>query len=372
MRRFGILVGLIMALVVPGVALAAGQYTPTDVTLAKGDNRTGNYYVVGQTITVDGDVAGDVVCGAQSVTINGSVGGDVLCAAQNLTVNGPVSGSIRAGGQIVTINGNVARNVTVGAQNFVLGTNAKVGGDVAVGAQTATLNGSVGQSVYAGAETLAINSSVGGSVNAQVQTLTMGGGASISGNVDYTSDKTFALDKSKISGQTVRHAPAQPASRTNTVGERLGALLYSIAATLLGALLLVWLAPRLVRSITETMQQRWAPSIGWGALAFFAGPLVLVLVALTFVGLPTALILGTLWIIALAASAAFVGVAVGKLVLQQTDDSRRSLALAALAGIPIVVLATWLPWIGWLVSLAAGFWALGAMILAINRARAIG
>ncbi len=371
MRRIGILLGLIMALAVPAVALAATQSAATDVTLAKGDNRTGNYYVAGQTITVDGNVTGDVVCAGQSVVINGSVGGDVLCGAQTLTVNGPVGGSVRAGGQIVSINGNVARNVTVGAQNLVLGSNAKVGGDVAVGAQTATLNGSVGQAVYAGAGTLAINSTVGGSVTAEAQTLTLGGGAAVTGNLDYTSDNTFALDKSKIQGQVARHAPVRAATRSTTVADRLGTLLYSIVATLLGVLVAIWLAPRLIGSVAGTMRTRWSASIGWGALTVIAGPMVLVFLAITVVGLPIALVLGTLWVLALVTSAGFAGVTVGRLILQQVDDDRRGLALAALAGVPIVALAAWLPLIGGFFGLSTAIWAIGGMVIAANRARAL-
>lgn len=372
MRRIGIIGGLIMALAVPAMAVAATQNGSADVTLAKGDNRTGTYYVAGQTITVDGDVAGDVVCAGQTVVINGSVGGDVLCGAQTLTVNGPVGGSVRAGGQIVTVNGNVARNITVGAQNFVLGSNAKVGGDVAVGAQATTLSGPVGQSVYAGAETLAINSGVGGNVTAQVQSLSLGGGAALVGNLDYTSDNTFALDKSKVQGLIAKHAPARPAARGTTAAGRLGSLLFSIVATLLGALLVISLAPRLVRSVTSTMQQRWPATIGWGALAVIAGPIVLIVMALTVVGLPTALVIGMLWIVALVTSAGFAGVTVGRLILQQADGNRRGLALSALVGVPIVTLAIWLPWVGGVFGLAAGIWAVGGMLFAANRARVLG
>ena len=372
MRRIWILGGLIMALAMPAVALAAAQGEAANIVLAKGDNRTGTYYAAGQTVTVDGDVAGDVVCGGQTVIINGSVGGDVLCGAQNLTVNGTVGGSVRAVGQVVTVNGNVTRNITVGAQNFVLGSKAAVGGDVVVGGQTAALAGSVGQAVYAGVQDLTLSSSVGGNVTARVQTLTLGGGAALAGNLDYTSPNEFSLDKTKVHGTVARHAAARTMSPASSVGARLGSLVYLVVATLIGTLLMIWLAPRLVRTTVKTMQKRWSASVGWGALTVIVGPALLAVVALSIVGLPAAVVAGGLWILALVTSSAFAGVAVGKMALKTEDDNRGGLAMAALAGVPIVVILSWLPLIGGLFGLAATLWAVGGMVLAANRARALG
>src|SRR5476649_1675770 len=101
MRKFLAAVGLALALVIPGAAIASSSAAKDNVTLAKGDNRTGTFYAAGQTVTVDGNVDGDVVCAGQSVIINGSVNGDVLCAGQEVTINGSVSGSVRVVGQLV-------------------------------------------------------------------------------------------------------------------------------------------------------------------------------------------------------------------------------------------------------------------------------
>src|SRR5476651_161034 len=107
MKRFLAAVGLGLALIIPGVALASSAAAKDNVTLVNGDNRTGTYYAAGQTVTVDCNVDGDVVCAGQSVIINGSVNGDVLCAGQEVTINGSVSGSVRVVGQLVTVNGTV-------------------------------------------------------------------------------------------------------------------------------------------------------------------------------------------------------------------------------------------------------------------------
>ncbi|HVQ43980.1 MAG TPA: hypothetical protein VMT30_03365 [Candidatus Saccharimonadia bacterium] len=371
MKRLWLVMGMFLALVLaPAVALAAAT-TTGNVVLAKGDNRTGTYYAAGQTVTVDGNVAGDVVCAGQTVVINGTVGGDVLCAGQTVTVNGAVAGSVRSAGQVVTINASVVRNVTVASQNLVIGPDARVGGEVAAAGDTVALSGPVAQAVYSAGRTLSIDAPVGGSVTAMADELALGKDGRVTGNLDYTSSQTFTLDKGKISGQVVRHAPPQPSRGPTTAADRLTMLLYWIVAMLAGMLLAIWLAPRLVRSVTGMMIQRWEASLGWGAVAVVLAPIAILILAVTVVGLPAALFATALWVLVMISSGLFAGAAIGRLALRGEDD-RRGLAMAALLGVPLVVLAGWVPVLGGLVGLVAAIWTAGGVVLAVNRARALG
>ena len=372
MRRFRLLLGMILAIAIPATVLAANTADETNVTLVRGDNRTGTYYVSGQNITVDGNVTGDVVCAGQTVVINGSVGGDVICGAQTLTVNGPVAGSVRGASQVVTLNGTVGRNVTIAAQSFVLASNSRVGGDVAVAAETTSLGAPIGQTVYVAAKKLDLNSTVGGNVTSYVEALNVSGTATVAGNFDYTSQQTFSIDKTKVQGQISRHAATRASDTRSDAAIAFRKLMYWIVSGLLGALLAIWVAPRFVRGVTNAMVSRWQGSLAWGALALLVGPPVLVILSLTVVGLPTAAVLGILWLIAVLTSGLFAGIAVGRLAWQREDSNRRALALSAMAGIPLVLLSEWIPGLGGVLGFIAVIWTLGGMVLAINRARSLG
>jgi hypothetical protein len=369
MGRIKLLAGIILALAVPAAALAANP--AQNITLSKGDIHTGTYFGWGQTVTVDGDVDGDVVCGAQTVIINGKVNGDVLCGAQTITVNGDVVGSIRAGAQVANVNGSVGRNVTVATQEFTLSKDAKVAGELAVAGQTVVLNGPVDQAVYVASQSLVVNSTTGKNLTAYVESLKLGSDAQVAGNLDYTSDQTLNFDKSKVKGDVNHHLPTKPQHRQSTVGERLSGLVYWVLAGLVGTMLAIWLIPRLVRSVTSAMMLRWKASLGWGALALIGGPIILFMLALTVIGLPVAAVIGILWAVALTVAVLFAGVAVGRLAWQRDETSQRSLALAALVGVPLVMIASWLPIIGPLVGLAAVAWALGGMLLALAHAQSL-
>ena len=372
MRGIRLLVALIIALALPATVLAADINNTGNITLAKGDNRTGNYYVTGQTVTINGDVTGDVVCAGQTVVINGSVGGDVICGAQTLTINGAVGGSIRGAGQALSVNGTVGRNVTLAAQAFVLGSAARVGGDLVAASQTALIGAPVGQDLYVAAQDLQINASVGGNVTAYVGTLKVAGTAAIAGNLDYTSSLSYSVDKANVAGKISHHTPAQGDNVRYSASDIFAMLVYWIAAALMGILIAIWLFPRFVRSVTTAMMTRWQASILWGVVVLLGGPIVLLILALTVVGLPVAIVLGVLWLLAILSSGLFAGVAIGRLTWQREDGNRRALYLSALVGVPLILLISWIPIVGELVATAAVVWTLGGIIQAINRARILG
>jgi cytoskeletal protein CcmA (bactofilin family) len=350
MRKLFTATCLVLGLAAPSVALASSGMATNTVLLQKGDNRTGTFYASGQTVTVDGDVDGDVVCAGQSVVINGAVKGDVLCAGQDLTVNGAVTGSVRAIGQLVTINGTVGRNVTVGGQTVVLGSGSHVAGELAAGAQTLTINGPVDHDAMVGTNSLTLGAVIGGSLN-------------------YLSNRTLPIDHDKVRGDIVRHDPPRAPSRQNMAGARLASLLFWVLGGLAIMLVAVWLIPGMVRGITNIMVARPGASIGWGALATLSGPPLLLVLALTVIGIPLALLLGALWFTIAATAGLLSGVAVGRLALGRRETSRRQLMLATLTGVPLVVIVTWLPWVGAIVGLATIAWAMGGVLFSLRSAR---
>jgi hypothetical protein len=152
-----------------------------------------------------------------------------------------------------------------------------------------------------------------------------------------------------------------------TPGERLGMLLYWLAAALAGAALMILVAPHMMRSVTDTMNKRWQASLGWGALALIAMPALLILLAITVIGLPAAAVVFVLWLLVLLTSGLFAGIAVGRLIREGDEVSRQALLMAALIGVPILVIVHWLPVLGPIAGLAAAAWTLGGIILSTTK-----
>jgi hypothetical protein len=119
------------------------------------------------------------------------------------------------------------------------------------------------------------------------------------------------------------------------------------------------------------MRKRREASVGWGALVVVGTPLALFILMFSVIGAPVAVLIGALWVFALITSAGLAGVALGSLLLHQGDKTRGDLALAALAGIPIVMILGWLPFVGFLVNFVVAAWVLGGIVLTLYKARSL-
>lgn len=372
-RLFAVGVAIMGLALVPSLALGFSLKHGDNIALAKGDTNHGSMYVAGQNITIDGDVDGDLWCAGNTININGIVHGDVLCGGQTITINGTVDGNVRVAGQTVGINGAVAHNVSVATQAFTLGSNAKVAGEVALIGQTATISGPVGRDVYGALASLNLAAPVRGSVTAQVDDLTVSSNARVDGDLTYTSSKTVNVDASKVGGKVTRHEPPKHATespRATFLGWLTGAV-YWMLASLLVALVLIWLMPRLVRTVTGTMSRRPGASVGLGLVVMFAGPLAIIALLITIIGIPLAVLAGGLWLLALGVSGVFVGIAAGLWILGRTDwrDAHGSLVWAAVVGIPVTILVFAIPVLGGLLSLVAAWWALGGQAISLAESK---
>lgn len=370
-RRFVTLLVAAVALVLaPSVVLAASARSGDMVLVPKGEVHHGSLYIAGKTLTVDGDVDGDLVCAGSNVTVNGTVHGDVICAGQILTISGRVDGNVRLAGQTISLNGSVGRNAWVAGQTLTVNSTGKIDGELALLGQAIMVNGAVGRDLYGAMESLTLAAPVNGRVDVQLDQLNVASGAHVAGDLSYTSPQTFKVDGALVSGQVVRHDAPKHERTVQSPRENalawLASRLYWMLATLAVALVLVWLLPGLTERITGLMMARPLPSIGWGLAIMFLGPIVLILLLVTVVGVPLAFLLGGAWIIALGLGGTLASLAVGRWLLNRTEGSRHSLVWAALMGVPVTVLVFGLPVVGPILSLVSAWWALGGLVLTLR------
>ena len=141
-------------------------------------------------------------------------------------------------------------------------------------------------------------------------------------------------------------------------------LAITISVLMLG-MLVVWLAPRAIDTTVAAARTGTGPAIGWGLALFIGLPVFAVVLTATLVGIPfgVGLLLAMAMIYALGhtASAWILG-----RVLVPEPHGR---AGAFLAGWAILAGATLVPWIGALAWFAATVFGLGAIAVAVWRAR---
>lgn len=349
-------------------ALAGGVMIDTDgvATVAQDTTVDGAAFIAGDRVEIDGVVKGDVFCAGGDISIRGTVEGDVLCAGNTLTVSGTVKGDIRLAGNVVLVDGIVDGAVTAGAANFTLHQDAQIGTDLVVGADSVTINGTVNRDLKSGSSSLVIAGTIGRDVNAGVERLSVVSGARVGGDLNYTSTRQGAISEGVVAGKTTQQRQTERGGALNAeqaaVALLLGALASIIFMTAL-TLFIVLIAPRYVRMATKV---DWKGLLFATLVGILASAVFLPLVLLSFMSI-IGLLIGVLLIVAFGLisllATPLVAYYIGRWVL---EGRSKNMLLAALVGSALVGIATIIPLIGLLFSLAVYFTGVGLVILSFR------
>jgi cytoskeletal protein CcmA (bactofilin family) len=284
-----------------------------NVTIGADEVVEDDLYVGAQTVTVEGTVQGDLVAAGGTVRVNGgTVEGDLISAGQAVIVNGTVEDDVRIAGQALLIGEDAQIADDLIAAGFSLETErgSTVGGELLYGGYQALVAGNVEENVRGGMTAFELGGEVGGNVNVEVDGrgaqsagsqfaprptavpipsvepgLTLTDTARVGGDLRYESSSRGDIASGAQIGGDVSYEqrPAeevQPA-QTGAAAVLLESLRRFVVLLLIG-LLLVWLAPRLVRGAADTVRNQPLLSFGWGVLDFLiVGVLVFVVLAAT-------------------------------------------------------------------------------------------
>jgi Polymer-forming cytoskeletal len=237
-------------------------------------------------------------------------------------------------------------------------------GDLVVFHGSSTVDGTVNGSLTAFDAPVTIAGRVNGDLVVFNGRVELRSGANVTGDVVSQSAPVVASGAT-IGGTTRR---VQTNVRWDGFGwaGRLAWWLAVSVSTLVVGLVLVWLAGRGAAWILEAGRTRVGPAIGWGLLAFFGVPIVAVIALITVVGIPLGLgllaALGLVYALGYGAAAWILG----RSILRPPA----AWILAFLVGWGILRVVALIPIVGGLVWFVAVVFGLGALLVAIWRARA--
>ncbi len=301
MRRLLLSVSVItvgLFCLVVGAAHAQSIKSGNSASVAAGEKIDSSLWMAGHDIDVAGEVNGDIYCVGQNINISGTVHGDVICAGQTINISGTVDGDIRVAGQTISLNGSVSHNVSVAGQSITSDGKSKVDGDLSLAGRDITLNGSVGRDLLAAGNTLTVHNSIGRNVRARIQNLTLGSNAKVGGNLAYTSNNDASiLPGAVVGGQTIKSEPQQRSGNNFGLWHSAAWFAFYLAlAMLVMALVLVALFPKVIHDTTNVAITSFWRAFLTGLLAAIIMPFLLVLLFITVVGIPLALLLLFGWL----------------------------------------------------------------------------
>ncbi|MCR4401041.1 MAG: polymer-forming cytoskeletal protein, partial [Syntrophomonadaceae bacterium] len=321
-----ILAALLLLVTVLGGGTALADENGTMVTIPVGEVRTGPTFLAGGSVDMRGTIDGDLFIAGSNLSVDGTVRGDVFAVGQNVRISGPVYGDIRVAAQTIAVAGPVSGSVAVAGQSFELTPAGTVGRDVLVGVAEARLGGKVARMVMGSAGSCLLSGSVAGDVKMyDVQDLSVADGAFIGGQLTYRSpQKAQVAPGATIRGQETWTPVTRPSPQPQPPAAAWRFDLPGLAFSLLGALV-VYAAYRLLRPrgwqvLGEGIRRDFGPSLGWGLLLLVSVPLLVVLLMVTVIGLPLALVLGLGYVLSLYLAKIVVAQAMGDALRERTGS----------------------------------------------------
>ncbi len=357
---------MVAALVVLSMGVAAAEIINTGRFVVQPDAvEDEDVYVAATTGTVDGRIEGDLAIAAESLDITGVVTGDLLVAVRDtVSISGTVEGSLRGVARRIELRGAVLDDVAAVAGSVSV--TGSVGRDLIGLGASADVSGTVGRDIRGRFVSVDVSGAVARDVEVTVDRISVIEPAAVAGDVVYQAvDDVEIAPQAEIGGQVIKLPADMPfaVDLVLTVVDVVGFLGY-----LFGGILLIWLlratAPRAIAAITL----RTGRALAVGVAAIVLGPLGLVLLAASLVGIPLALLaLGIMAVGVFFGSVPLVA-AVGARVLGGRGGSYGGFLFGAVFG--RLLAALWAP-LGVAIYLVATVWGVGGWILGAWRSRAV-
>ena len=361
-------VGAVLVLVF--YALPAAAFTArsgTEAVVSKDETIEGNLIISGQMVTVEGNVKGDVICAGQTVSIAGKVEGDVICAGQTLKVSSEVGGSVRAAAQTIDIAGRVNRNATVAAQTLKL--DSEVGQELFFAAQSANIGGRVGGDTAGAADSITLSGNIGRNAQFGNNNLSVKSGAAVGGSLDYTSANEATVETgSTIAAGLRRHEPPadkrmpMAAREKKTFPETVLGMVFKLMFYLLFALLFAAMFRGPVTRAVDAILAKPGQTFGIGFLFLLLTPLASIILMLTLIGIPVAMVVCLFFAVAIFLAGLLAAVAVGGLLARTYfKDRKESLMAQTVIGVVVLWLLFEIPFLNVFAIIAALSWGLGGV-----------
>jgi len=322
-------------------------------------------YVASTSGFVEGVIEGDLFIFTGDLTISGTVTGTVTAVSSGtVTVaeGGVIEGSLRATARRVDVDGEVGDDVASAAISTTVGADGNVGRDVITFGADLDIAGAVGRDVRGRVVNVTVSGAIGNDLDMTVSRLGITDTATIGGDVLYRSSGEAAIAAgSSIAGQVVR----LPVQANFIYGVILTlANVVSLLAFLVTGFAALWILRNTSAAAVSAVSRKPLRSILVGLLAVIVTPVLVVLFAVTLVGLPLSGALVVLMMLALVIGPLPAVTAFGDLILRHKGGLFGAFLLGAL----IWRLGIWfipdiIPLLGVLLFVIGLVWGVGAWIV---------
>jgi len=328
-------------------------------------------FINGGNIKLDGVIEGDLIAACGSLVQSGLILGSLNAVAQDMDVLGEVKGSVRGFAQNINVNGKLSRNLLAFGYTVDVKPGAQIERDVTVFCAKLTMHGTVGGDLKGTAGELVISGTVNGNVKIKSDRITLMPTAKIVGNLRYTSEKEAKIESgAQIIGETVwtpKEIIKKEPSSIFTGKSLISELIFLLALMITGVVLTI-LCKKNAYQAKLAVGDSFLKSMGLGFVFVICIPIGVLILAVTVIGLPIAIITLFAYLvfiyIAKIPVATFVGEKTFKIFGKKGEPSP---IWSMLLGLVVLTTLLNIPYLEWPIYFVVLFTGFGAMITSQRR-----
>jgi len=336
--------------IVPSVSQAAEFGMGQEYFLRQGDVIPTDLYAIGGTATLVGDVDGDVFLGGGNVFVGNTINSNANLIGGTVDVIGEVAKSLRIVSGKSLVRGLIQKDLVVASGNLQILQKSVIGGDAMLAVGSVILDGEVQGDLGGVMGSLVLNGTVLGDVHITADSVTVGPNARINGSFAYSSSRPATIDQGAVivGEQTFTQVD------TRSKAERLLPTLWGTWILIKFIVLLVsaLVIQGIFRSISNTLvntaltDPKW--SIVRGFLILVATPVALILILLTFIGIPFVILGFSAYMLFLGLAYLFGPIVLGALIFKLSQKEHVAVInwKSIVVGVCGYMILTPLGWIG--------------------------
>jgi hypothetical protein len=315
----------------------------------------GDAFLAGGRVAIASEVQGDLVVAGGEVSLGGAVGDDLYGAGGNVQLDAIVSGNARLAGG----------DVTVGPATVVAGTITLAGGRV-------QFDGNTHQNLHASGGSIRINGEVHGDAVVRAEELVVGPDARIDGRLVFRGpSEPQVAEGAVVSGgvdfqrKSARRFFDDSSRRARDAAIGVGSFL-SFVGLFLAAALFLGLFPGFATSAATVVGRKPLQSLGLGLAVLACVPFLGVVLLITVIGIPLALLLVPIYVLLLFLGWATVALFIAQRGLDTLRPGRPATMAVRLLALFLALVALWLlrrvPLVGGLIAFLALIAGIGAFV----------
>lgn len=320
-------------------------------------------FIWGWMPTISGEVSDNAFLGGQNVDISADaeIGGDLFIFAQTSRIDGHI------GGDMYAFVGEMTVSETASIDGAVSGSSAAL-----------TINGEVGGPLHYAGGVVVINGTVRGDVRLEVGELDLGPNALIEGELRYESARQASIDPgAQVVGDIRYFVPQDDEEDEGSTSVAAGTWfsiwgflwegLWLVSSFLVGCIALA-VGGEVARRPAKRLAEQPALGLGFGFVVAVVFPAAAILAIVLIVTLPLGLIGLAAYLAAAYLGRLIAAQTVGDWLLRAVRGGKEGSPYGALAlGLVLFFILMRIPYVGFLIWLAAVVAGLGGIFLATRR-----